>query len=111
MDMDVYLRFVLAFVLVIGLILLGAALLRRFSGGIAGLTPGRKSPRRLKVVETLAVDPRRRLVLVRRDDVEHLLLIGGSTDVVVESRTAPPPPEIAPAPPSVHPSVHPGASA
>jgi hypothetical protein len=30
------------------------------------------------------VDSHRRLVLVRRDDVEHLLLIGGPTDVVVE---------------------------
>jgi hypothetical protein len=30
------------------------------------------------------VDARRRLVLVRRDDVEHLILIGGPTDVVVE---------------------------
>jgi flagellar protein FliO/FliZ len=30
------------------------------------------------------VDGRRRLVLVRRDNVEHLLMIGGPTDIVVE---------------------------
>jgi flagellar protein FliO/FliZ len=30
------------------------------------------------------VDGRRRLVLVRRDNIEHLLMIGGPTDIVVE---------------------------
>jgi hypothetical protein len=40
---------------------------------------------RLGVVETIAVDSRRRLLLVRRDGVEHLLLIGGAADLVVEN--------------------------
>jgi len=31
------------------------------------------------------VDARRRLVLIKRDNVEHLLMIGGPTDIVVES--------------------------
>jgi hypothetical protein len=35
-------------------------------------------------MDATPVDSHRRLVLVRRDDVEHLLLIGGPTDVVVE---------------------------
>ncbi len=35
-------------------------------------------------MDAAAVDGRRKLVLIRRDDVEHLLLIGGPTDVVVE---------------------------
>jgi hypothetical protein len=35
-------------------------------------------------MDATAVDSHRRLVLVRRDDIEHLLLIGGPTDVVVE---------------------------
>ncbi len=39
---------------------------------------------RLAVIDAAAVDGRRRLVLVRRDNVEHLLMIGGPTDVVVE---------------------------
>lgn len=41
---------------------------------------------RLQVLESTAVDTRRRLVLVRRDNVEHLIMIGGPTDVVIESR-------------------------
>nr|WP_255561704.1 flagellar biosynthetic protein FliO [Pseudohoeflea sp. DP4N28-3] len=40
---------------------------------------------RLAVLDAAAVDTRRRLVLVRRDRVEHLILIGGPTDVVIES--------------------------
>lgn len=94
METDDYLRFALSFVLVIGLILLAGGLLRRFSGHLPSMGGGRKGMRRLKIVETLAIDPRRRLILVRRDGVEHLLLIGGSTDLVVE--TAPAAPTTAP---------------
>ena len=39
---------------------------------------------RLAVIDAAAVDGRRRLVLVRRDNIEHLLMIGGPTDIVVE---------------------------
>lgn len=56
---------------------------RRASSGtfVAG---GRNRKTRLAVMDAAAVDSHRRLVLVRRDDVEHLLLIGGSNDIVVE---------------------------
>lgn len=47
---------------------------------------GRKQ--RLAVIDATAIDNRRRLVLVRRDSVEHLLLIGGHNDLVVESPIA-----------------------
>jgi hypothetical protein len=40
---------------------------------------------RLGVVEQAAVDGRRRLVLIRRDDVEHLIMTGGPVDVVIEN--------------------------
>ena len=39
---------------------------------------------RLAVIDAATVDGRRRLVLIRRDNVEHLLMIGGPTDLVVE---------------------------
>jgi len=82
-----YLRFVLALVLVLGLILLLAWLLRRFGAG--GLVrPGGK--RRLQIVETAAAGPRHRLMLVRRDDTEHLILMGPNGDVVVERGIHPP---------------------
>nr|WP_319485758.1 flagellar biosynthetic protein FliO [uncultured Cohaesibacter sp.] len=39
---------------------------------------------RLSIKEVIAVDHKRRLLLVRRDNVEHLLMIGGEADLVVE---------------------------
>jgi flagellar protein FliO/FliZ len=36
------------------------------------------------VIDAASVDARRRLILIRRDNVEHLLMIGGPTDIVVE---------------------------
>ena len=41
--------------------------------------------RRLAFVERTALEGGRKLLLVRRDDVEHLILIGGPIDLVVES--------------------------
>jgi hypothetical protein len=38
----------------------------------------------LSVIDLVKVDSRRRLVLIRRGNVEHLLMIGGPTDIVVE---------------------------
>lgn len=39
---------------------------------------------RLDVVESAIIDEDRRMVLVRRDGVEHLLLTGGPNDLVIE---------------------------
>jgi hypothetical protein len=46
---------------------------------------GRNRQPRLQVLDAAAVDARRRLVLVRRDEVEHLIMIGGPTDLVIET--------------------------
>jgi hypothetical protein len=45
---------------------------------------------RLSVSEQAAVDARRRLLLIRRDDVEHLIMTGGPVDVVIETGIAAP---------------------
>ncbi len=44
---------------------------------------------RLGVSEQATVDSRRKLVLVRRDDVEHLIMTGGPVDVVIETGIVP----------------------
>lgn len=46
---------------------------------------GKSREPRLMVLDAAAIDPKRRLVLIRRDAVEHLIMIGGPTDIVVES--------------------------
>jgi flagellar protein FliO/FliZ len=88
MDIAVYLRFIASLVLVLGLMLAVLWALRRF--GLAGMVARPGARRRLAVVETMVVDSRRRLVLVRRDGTEHLLLIGGPHDLVVEQGIAAP---------------------
>ncbi|WP_398477149.1 flagellar biosynthetic protein FliO [Tardiphaga sp.] len=76
--------FILAFVFVLALIGLAAWLVRRFGGNRLGANSARGRMPRLAVIDAAAVDGRRRLVLVRRDNVEHLIMIGGPSDIVVE---------------------------
>ena len=77
-------RFFIAFLVVLALIALTAWLVRRFGANrLGGATRGRQP--RLAVIDAATVDGRRRLVLIRRDNIEHLLMIGGPTDVVVEA--------------------------
>ncbi|MCC6776555.1 MAG: FliO/MopB family protein [Hyphomicrobiales bacterium] len=71
-------------IVVLALIAVGAWVFRRFGGAQLGSAAGRGRQPRLGLIEFLNVDGRRRLVLIRRDNVEHLLIIGGPTDVVVE---------------------------
>ncbi len=76
--------FILIFAIILGGIFVVLSIIRRFGGGTFA-TNGRTGRQpRLSVMDAAAVDSRRKLVLIRRDDVEHLLLIGGPTDVVVE---------------------------
>ncbi|WP_291859767.1 flagellar biosynthetic protein FliO [Bradyrhizobium sp.] len=111
------LLFFFSFIAVLALIGLAAWLVRRFATNRLGANTSRGRMPRLAVIDAAAVDGRRRLVLVRRDNIEHLLMIGGPTDIVVESNivrampgrepmaqrpavggTTEPPPRIAPLP-------------
>jgi hypothetical protein len=79
------LTFFFAFVAVLALIGVAAWLVRRFATNRLGANTNRGRMPRLAVIDAAAVDGRRRLVLVRRDNMEHLIMIGGPTDIVVES--------------------------
>src|SRR5215203_5025694 len=78
------LTFLFAFIAVLALIGVAAWLVRRFANSRLGTNTNRGRMPRLAVIDAAAVDGRRRLVLVRRDNVEHLLMIGGPSDIVVE---------------------------
>ena len=84
-DMPLAVRFFFAFVIVLALIGGTAFLVRRFGGERLGASSSRGRQPRLAVIDAAAVDGRRRLILIRRDNVEHLLMIGGPSDVVVEA--------------------------
>jgi flagellar protein FliO/FliZ len=87
--------YVVSIVLLIGVCGLGFWFLRQSLGldGMPLFTPRQR--RRLGVVESTSIDGRRRLLLVRRDNVEHLIMTGGPVDVLLEtSIPAPPRPAI-----------------
>jgi flagellar protein FliO/FliZ len=75
-------RALAALIATLALIGLAGYAARRF-GLITG-APAR-GPRRLQVVESLMLDPRRRLVIVRMDDREHLILLSAGGDRRVAS--------------------------
>src|SRR5229473_583812 len=79
------LTFLSAFIAVLALIGVTAWLVRRFATNRLGTNPNRGRMPRLAVIDAAIVDNRRKLVLVRRDNVEHLVMIGGPSDIVVES--------------------------
>lgn len=86
MDISLIVQGAAALLLVLALIILIAWVLKRHFGGTPrqGQPALRRRNRRLGIVEAAPIGTRHRLVLVRRDDVEHLLLIGGATELVVE---------------------------
>jgi flagellar protein FliO/FliZ len=83
MDWDLLIKATAAFAFVLGLMFLFSWFLRRL--GLAGpMYVAAQGQKRLRIVEHIAVDHRRRLVLVRRDGREHLLLLGATGETVIE---------------------------
>jgi flagellar protein FliO/FliZ len=86
MSLDAYGRFLLALIFVVALILVVAWLARRF--GLGGRFVASGASRRLAILEVLPLDGKRRLVLLKRDGVEHLVLLGQQSDLVIERGSA-----------------------
>lgn len=89
MDFSIYLRFMFALILVLGLIAGLTWVVRRFGFGGQLMPNAGKTPR-LSVVEVRTLDSRRKLVLLRRDGCEHLVLLGPNQDLLLESGISPP---------------------
>jgi len=89
MELDTYMRFVLALLFVLALIGIVAWLARKAGLGTR-VVRAKGSGRRLSIVEVSPVDGKRRLILVRRDGVEHLVLLGATGETVIETGIAPP---------------------
>ncbi|MDH5748795.1 MAG: flagellar biosynthetic protein FliO [Rhodospirillales bacterium] len=84
MDLADYLRFFFALLFVLGLIGALALTARKMGYGIRPTMGGVKK-KRLSLVEVMPIDGKRRLVLVRRDNVEHLILMSATLETIVES--------------------------
>lgn len=97
MDALALLRTVGALALVLGALAALPWAVRRFDLKL----PGRPATRgRLALVERLALDPKRALLLVRRDGHEHLLLVGPEGAVTIETAIVHREPAVAPSPPA-----------
>lgn len=82
-------RILIACLTLIGLLGTFAVALRYFAS--KGILPGKNTgKKRLDVLESLAIDPRRRLVIIRFDETEHLLLLGPNQDTVIAEKKASP---------------------
>ncbi len=78
-----YLKFFAALALVLGMMGGLALILKKVGLGNVGLVPADK--RRLKIVEILPLDARRKALILRRDDKEHLVILGANGETVVET--------------------------
>lgn len=89
-------RFIFASFFILGLLGLFAVFLKYYGKKISGqnfLSPsifsgfaGEKKSGRLAIIETIYIDNKSKIVLLRLDDVEHLLLVGENNTIIVESR-------------------------
>jgi flagellar protein FliO/FliZ len=78
-----YIKFVASLALVLGLMGGLALILKKIGLGNIGIVPADK--RRLKIVEILPLDARRKALILRRDDKEHLVILGVNGETVIET--------------------------
>lgn len=85
MDFDTLILGVATLLFVVALLALLVWAFRTFFGKASSANLRKAREKRLGVIETAAVDSKRTLYLIRRDDVEHLVMVGGPVDVLVET--------------------------
>ena len=86
MDYQDYLKFFFALVFVLALMGGLAYILKRLGWGQNGISPlGSKTKKRLKIVEILPLDARRKAIIIQRDDTQHLVLLSGTGETVIET--------------------------
>jgi flagellar protein FliO/FliZ len=77
-----FLRAAFGLAFTLGLIGLAAWAGRRYAPQLLARLQAQRGERRMKVIETLVLDPARRLVLVRIDSEERLLLLGEGRELI-----------------------------
>ena len=82
MDFLDLLRAMFALAITLGIIGLAAWGARRYAPQLLARLSAERGEKRMKVVETLMLDPARRLVLVRIDDEERLLILGEGRELI-----------------------------
>lgn len=76
-------RAIFGLAITLGIIGLAAWAARRYAPEFLARFQGQQGQaRRMKVIETLVLDPSRRLVLIRVDDEERLILLGEGRELI-----------------------------
>jgi flagellar protein FliO/FliZ len=83
-----YLNSFLALIFVLGIILFLAWLVKKFD--IYNNQNNNDSKNRISILQSIRIDPKRRIMLIKRDGIEHLIMVGGQTDIVIEKNITPP---------------------
>jgi flagellar protein FliO/FliZ len=76
MDLADFLRAIFALALTLGLVGLSAVALRKYGPDAMARLQASRKDRRLKLVESLVLDPARRLIIVDCDGKQRLILLG-----------------------------------
>lgn len=82
MDGPDYIKFAAALVFVLALMGALGFVMKRVGAGSQLISTGK---RRLKIVETLPLDGRRKAVILQRDERQHLVILGPSGETIVET--------------------------
>lgn len=87
-DLPQFLKLLIALGVVISL-MGGLAFILKKLGLAAQVPTTRNDKRRLKIIESLNLDARRRLVIIKCDDKEHLIILGANNETLVNSDIPP----------------------
>lgn len=82
MSIEDYIRFAAALIFVLSLMALIGWVMRRINGANQGFAVKDK---RLSIIEQKMIDPRNKMVLIRRDNKEHLVILSQNGNTVIET--------------------------
>ncbi len=80
-------KMIAALIFVLGL--MGGLAMAMKKLGLSGRIAAAGGKSRLKVVESIPLDNRRRLAIIQRDDVQHLVIFGPNGETVIETNIPP----------------------
>lgn len=80
-------RFLFASFVVLGLLALLAVFLKRYGNKFSGakLFAMNQTKGRISILEMQYIDHKSKLLLIKRDDIEHLVLIGDGKATIIEA--------------------------
>lgn len=82
-DLPQFMRLIIALAIV--LILMGGLSFVLKKLGLAQNTNVKSGDkRRLKIIESLPLDARRRVIILQRDDKQHVVILGANSETVIE---------------------------